>query len=200
MPRIRALHLAEVGVPGAAIGVVAGAVVGLLAVVVGQPVGWAAVSALTLGLPLALLGGGYGMLVARGWFRPGVFAPVAIYWMVGFPLSRLLHETVTPVLLGGSATPPSDILTFLLFQALVSMGFAIGFIWLHERIAPVWLMQIQDHNPDAQRVFGTYAEHAEVMWEARERKRARRLAARDRAPGVSSSSGGGTKVRSRRSS
>lgn len=199
MSSSRARDLAEVGVPGAAIGAVGGVVVGLLALVVGQPAGWAAVSALTLGLPLALLGGGYGMLVARGWFRPGVFAPVALYWMAGFPLARLLHETVTPVLLGGNATPPDGVLTFLVFQALVSMGFAIGFIWLHERVAPLWLMRIQGHNPDAQRVFVTYAEHAEAMWVARERKRARRQAGRDRAPAVAPS-GGGTRVKSRRSS
>jgi hypothetical protein len=198
MPRIRALQLAEVGAPGAVIGAAGGVVVGLLAMVVGQPAGWAAVSALTIGLPLALLGGGYGMLVARGWFRPGVFAPVAFYWMVGFPLSRLLHETVTPVLLGGNATPPSDVLTFLAFQALVSMGFTIGFIWLHERIAPYWLMRIQDDNPYAHRVFGVYTEHAQVMWETRERKRARRQAGRDRP--VASPTGGAAKVRSRRSS
>jgi hypothetical protein len=196
MTRPRALDLAEVGLPGAAIGAVSGVVVGLLAIVVGQPLGWAAVGALTLGVPLALFGCGYGMLVARGWFRPGVFAPVAFYWMVGFPLSRLLHETVTPVLLGGNATPPSEVLTFLAFQALVSMGFAIGFIWLYERIAPSWLMRIQDHNADARRVFGVYAEHAQTMWEARELKRARRQAGR--VPAGASS--GGARVKSRRSS
>jgi hypothetical protein len=196
MSRPRALDLAEVGLPGAAIGAVSGVVVGLLAIVVGQPIGWAAVGALTLGLPLALFGVGYGMLVARGWFRPGVFAPVAFYWMVGFPVSRLLHETVTPVLLGGNSTPPSDVLTFFAFQALVSMGFAIGFIWLYERIAPYWLMRIQDHNADARRVFGIYAEHAQTMWEARERKRARRQAGR--VPAASSS--GSARVKSRRSS
>jgi hypothetical protein len=198
MTRTRALQLAEVGVPGAVIGAVSGAVVGALAVVVGQPIGWAAVGALTLGLPLALLGGGYGAIVARGWFRPGVFAPVAIYWMLGFPLSRLVHETVTPVLLGGNPTPPSDVLTFLAFQALVSMGFAIGFIWLYERIAPYWFMHIHDHNPDAHRLFAVYAQHATAMWEARESKRARRVTGRDRTRTASSS--GGARVRSRRSS
>jgi hypothetical protein len=57
---------------------------------------------------------------------------------VGFPLARLAHETLTPVLLGGNPTPPDDVVTFLAFQALVSMGFAIGFIWLYERITPAW--------------------------------------------------------------
>jgi hypothetical protein len=199
MSKTRALQLAELGVPGAAIGAASGAVVGLLAAAVGQPTGWAAVGALTLGVPLALLGAGYGAIAATGWFRPGVFAPVAIYWMLGFPLSRLVHETVTPVLLGGSPTPPSDVLTFLLFQALVSMGFAIGFIWLHERIAPHWLMRIQDHNPAAQRMFAVYVKQASAMWEARESKRARRGTGRDR-PRAAASSSGAARARSRRSS
>jgi hypothetical protein len=197
MTRSRALQLAEVGVPGAAIGAVCGSLVGGLAALVGQPVGWAAVGALTLGVPLALLGGGYGAIAAGGWFRPGVFAPVAIYWMLGFPLSRLVYETLTPVLLGGSPTPPSDVLTFLAFQALVSMGFSIGFIWIHERIAPHWLMRIQDHNPAADRMLGVYVNQASAMWEARESKHARQATSR-RPPTVSS--GGGTRVKSRRSS
>jgi hypothetical protein len=199
MSRSRALQLAELGVPGAAIGAASGAVVGLLAAAVGQPIGWAAVGALTLSVPLALLGAGYGAIAATGWFRPGVFAPVAIYWMLGFPLSRLVHETVTPALLGGSFTPPSDVLTFLLFQALVSMGYAIGFIWLHERIAPHWLMRIQDHNPAAQRLFAVYLKQASAMWEARESKRARRSTGRDR-PRAAASSSGAARARSRRSS
>jgi hypothetical protein len=199
MSKTRALQLAELGVPGAAVGAASGAVVGLLAAAVGQPIGWAAVGALTLGVPLALLGAGYGAIAATGWFRPGVFAPVAIYWMLGFPLSRLVHETVTPALLGGSFTPPSDVLTFLLFQALVSMGFAIGFIWLHERIAPHWLMRIQDHNPAARSMFAVYVKQASAMWEARESKRARRNTGRDR-PRVAASSSGAARARSRRSS
>ncbi len=180
MPTTRARNLIELGVPGAATGLIAGVVVAALATLVGQPVVWAAAGALTLGLPLALLGGGYGVLVAAGLFRPGVFSPVAIYWMIGFPLARLLHESVTPTLLGGGVTPPADVLTFLAFQALVSMGYAIGFIWLHERLAPYWLMRIKDHNPEAQQVFSRYAEHAEHMWEARERQRAQRRANAER--------------------
>jgi hypothetical protein len=194
----RAHQLAEVGAPGAAIGVIAGAIVGGMGVLVGHPVGWAVVSALVLGVPLALLGGGYGVLVALGYFKPGVFAPAALYWMLGFPLSRLLHETVTPVLLGGTPTPPSDVLTFLVFQSLVSMGFAIGFIWTYERIAPTWSTRIKDHNPYAQRVYARYVEHAEVMWETRKLRRARRAAGQDARPAASS--GAAARVRSRRSS
>jgi hypothetical protein len=167
-------QVAEVTVPGAVIGVLAGAVVGVMAALVGQPVGWALTGAVTLGIPLALLGGGYGAIVALGRVRPGVFTPAAVLWLVGFPFARLLHETITPVLLGGSPTPPDSIPTFLAFQALISPGFAIGFVWLFERLMPAWLVSIKDHNPIAERVYAGYAMHAATVWEARERKRARR--------------------------
>jgi hypothetical protein len=143
---------------------------------VGQPVGWAFTGAATLGLSLAVVGAVYGVLVGLGHAKPGVFAPAALVWFVGFPLARLVHETTTPVLLGGSPTPPDDVLTFLAYQALVSMGFAIGFIWLYERITPNWVYRIKEHNPYAQRVYRSYVAHAEAMWAAREHKRARRAA------------------------
>jgi hypothetical protein len=94
--------------------------------------------------------------------------------MVGFPVSRLVHETVTPAVLGGSPTPPDDVLTFLAFQALVSLGFAIGFIWLFERVTPAWLVAIKGRNPAAEQLYSHYAHHAAAMFEARERRRARR--------------------------
>lgn len=172
----RVRQLAEVSATGAVIGVLGGAVVGGLAAVVGQPVGWAFTGAVTLAVPLAVVGAAYGVLVGLGHAKPGVFAPAALVWLVGFPLARLVHETTTPVLLGGSPTPPDDVVTFLAFQATVSLGFAIGFIWLYERITPAWLIQIKDHNPYAQRVYARYLAHAEAVWAARERKRARRAA------------------------
>lgn len=167
--RIRAL--AEVAVPALASGAVAGLVVAGLAAMVGQPVGWAAMSAVTLGLPIALLGGGYGLLVASGRVRLGVFAPAAVYWMIGFPLARLLHETWTPALLGGSPAPPADPWGFLAYQGLVSLGFAVGFVWLNERLAPRWLLRIKAHNPIAHQLFHTYAREAEQMQEAKQRRR-----------------------------
>jgi hypothetical protein len=170
----RVTQLAEISAPGAAIGVIAGAVVGGMSLFAGFPVGWAIVGMLTLGVPLALFGAGYAVLIALGHFKVGVFAPAAVYWMVGFPVSRFVHETMTPAVLGGSPAPPDDILTFLAFQALVSLGFAIGYIWMFERITPAWLVNIKDHNPAAERLYGRYAHHAAAMWEARERRRARR--------------------------
>ena len=173
-----ARQLAEIGAPGAVIGVIAGAVLGVLAGIVGQPLGWALTGAVMLAVPLACVGGCYGVLTGLGHAKPGMFTPAAVLWLVGFPLSRLWHETMTPVVLGGPATPPDDVVTFLLYQALVSMGFAIGFIWLYERITPHWLIQIKAHNPYAQQMYACYAAHAEAVWTAREHRRARRAAAR----------------------
>lgn len=162
---------AEVAVPGLASGVVAGLVVAGLGALVGLPLGWAAMSALTLGLPMALLGAGYGFLVATARVRLGVFAPAAFYWLLGFPLARLVHETVTPALLGGSLTPPDDLWGFLAYQGLISLGFAVGFVWLNERFMPRWLFRIKDHNPVAHRLFHLYAHEAEQMERTRAGRR-----------------------------
>jgi hypothetical protein len=188
-----ARQLAEIGAPGAAIGVLAGAVVGGLAGFASQPLAWAVTGAVAIAVPLGLFGACYGVLVGLGYAKPGMFTPVALVWLVGFPLSRLVHQTMTPVLLGGSPTPPDDVVTFLAFQALISMGFAFGFIWLYERITPAWLVQVKARNPYAERVYASYVAHAEAVWTAREHRRARRAARR----GVSS--GAGSQVRTKRS-
>ena len=175
---LRARWLAEFAVPGAVVGAAAGLVVGLMTSVVGYPLSFAVAGTLALGLPLAVLGWGYGVLVGAGQVRVGVFAPAALYWLVGFPAARLLHDTMTPVLLGGSPSPPADVVGFLAYQALVSVGFAVGFVWLHERLLPHWLRRISDHNPVAREVFDAAAARAEAMATARDRERARERAQR----------------------
>ncbi|WP_157248062.1 hypothetical protein [Nonomuraea typhae] len=121
-------HSLEPALPGAAIGAVAGLAAGGLTLLAGQPAGRAALSALALAVPLALFGGAYGLLRDRPPFKPGAFAPVALFWMVAFPLSRLLQESLA------GAGMRDGVLTFLGYQAMVSVGFAIGFVWLHERL------------------------------------------------------------------
>jgi hypothetical protein len=196
MMTTRVRQLAEIGAPGAAIGVISGTVVGAMSLFAGFPVSWAVVGVLTLGVPLALLGGTYGVMVALGYFKPGTFTPAALFWLVGFPVSRLVHETLTPVVLGGSPTPPADIPTFLIFQGLVSMGFAIGFVWMFERTTPPWLVSIKDHNPAAAQLYTRYAHHAAAVWEARERKLARRSLQLGKQPATAAA---GARGRSRRS-
>lgn len=166
-------RLGELAVPGAVVGMAAGFVAGGLALVVGQPPGWAMVTALTLGVPLGLLGGLYGVLVGSGKVRIGVFAPAALFWFVGFPPARLAHEVLSGLVLGGVAGWPSDLVGFLAYQAMVSLGWAIGFLWLHERIAPGWLRRVRAGNPRAAELFERYVVHAAALAEARERRRSR---------------------------
>ncbi|MCG5220939.1 hypothetical protein [Streptosporangium sp. KLBMP 9127] len=170
----RVRRLGELALPGFAIGVAAGVIAGGLSLIAGQPAGWGLASALALGLPLAVFGGMYGVLMGKEIFRPGVFAPAGLYWMVAFPISRLCHETVTSTLVTGSPQLREDLLAFLAFQALISLGFAIGFIWLHERITPRWLMRIQAGNPEARRLLAKYVQHAEILWQGREQRRTAR--------------------------
>jgi hypothetical protein len=171
-------HLGQLALPGVAIGAFAGPAALGLALVAGQPVGWALATGLALGLPLALLGGVFGLLMAAGMISPGVFAPTALYWLAGFPLARLAHEVLVGLFLTGRPALPPDVTGFLAYQAIVSFGFAIGFSWLYERVAPGWLRRIRHGNPRAERLFQFYLRHAEAQWKARESRRQAREAAR----------------------
>nr|WP_042195973.1 hypothetical protein [Kibdelosporangium sp. MJ126-NF4]CEL22330.1 hypothetical protein [Kibdelosporangium sp. MJ126-NF4]CTQ89185.1 hypothetical protein [Kibdelosporangium sp. MJ126-NF4] len=176
----RVRELAEVGFPGFTVGFVAGCVAGLMALVVGQPLGWALVAALSLAVPLGLLGAAYSVLVAFGKVRLGGFAPACLFWLVGFPLARLLQEVLTHLVLTGVPGVPSNVPGFLAYQGIISTGFAIGFLWTHERLAPRWWHRMSGHNPAAARVYDRYASHARVMWEAREARNRRREASKSR--------------------
>jgi hypothetical protein len=123
------------GIPGAFVGLAAGVIAGGLAALVGQPLGWALVTTVALGLPLGAFGGGFGLLTSAGLLPAGRFAPVALYWLVAFPLARLVHEITVGLVLTGQFRLPPDLAGFLAYQGIVSFGWAIGFLWLHERIA-----------------------------------------------------------------
>ncbi|WP_188190174.1 hypothetical protein [Nonomuraea sp. SYSU D8015] len=159
-------HSIELALPGASIGAVAGAMAGGLTLFAGAPTGVAAVSALALAAPLALFGGLYGVLLGHGVLRPGTFGPAGLYWMAAFPLSRLLQESVAGV--GGMA---DGLLPFVAYQAMVALGFAIGFVWMHERLMPYWLLRRAGANPRAKALLGSYVRYAEAL---RARKGARR--------------------------
>jgi hypothetical protein len=132
----------ELGLPGFAVGFMAGAAAGVMALVVGQPIGWAVVAVATLGIPLGLLGGVYSLLLVYGKVPAGRFAPACLFWLFAFPLSRLLQEVLTRLVLTGEPGFPPDVLGFLAFQAIISAGFAIGFLWLHDRAAPRWWLRL----------------------------------------------------------
>jgi hypothetical protein len=171
---MRLFQLARLTMPGLIVGFIAGVVAGGLAAFVGQPAGWALVSALTLGIPLGVLGAGYTMLLINDKVRLGGFAPAAMYWLIGFPLARLLHEVLTHLILTGTPSLPPDPLGFLAYQGIVSAGFAVGFLWLHERFAPRYWQRLAQHDPAARQVYLRYAKHAQAVVEANERRRAAR--------------------------
>jgi len=161
--------------PGLAVGFIAGVFAGGLTAIVGQPAGAAVVAALALGVPLALLGGGYTMLLINKRVRLGGFAPVALYWLIAFPLARLLHELTVTWYVDGSATLPPETLGFLAFQGIISLGFAIGFLWLHERVAPRWWRRLAESGDEvAEEVYLRYAGYARVLYETKERRKAMR--------------------------
>ena len=159
-------QLAEFSVPATAVGAAAGLIAGGLAAFVGQPAGWAVVTGLGLGVPLMLFGAGYAVLVGLGKVPAGVFAPAAVYWVIGFPLALLVHAVVTEWVVAGTPGLPPEPWKFLAFRALVSMGFAIGFLWMHEQLGRHWWTRILDHNQYARRTVEQYT-HLAAALEAR---------------------------------
>lgn len=159
-------QLAEYSVPAVSVGAAAGMIAGGLAAFVGQPAGWAVLTGLGLGVPLMLFGTGYAVLVALGKVPAGVFAPAAVYWVIAFPLALLVHAVVTEWVVAGSPGLPPEPWKFLAFRALVSMGFAIGFLWMHEQIGRLWWPHILDRNLYARRVVEQYT-HLAAALEAR---------------------------------
>lgn len=176
-------HLGELALPGAGIGATAGVAAVGLALLAGQPIGWALATGVGLGLPMVLLGGGFGLLLGAGVVSPGVFAPAALYWFIAFPVARVAHEMLVGLIVVGRPALPPDLPGFLAYQAIVSLGFAIGFGWLHERIAPGWVRRIRHRNPAADRLYAFYLRHAEAQWKVRESRRRARAAGRGTAGG-----------------
>jgi hypothetical protein len=143
---------------------------GGLAAVVGLPLGYTVLTALGLGIPLAIFGAGYDVLLASGRIRLGGVVPVALYWLPAFPLARLLHEVVIDVGSRRSIALPEALLPFLAYQAILSIGFAIGFLWLHEQLATLWWPRIRNHNPVAARYVSQYTRQAAATQQRKESK------------------------------
>lgn len=171
--RLTGRQQAELLVPGAAIGLTAGFVAGVVAALSGLHLGYVLGMAVGLGVPLALAGAGYEYLLATGRVRfSGVF-PAAVYWLFVFPLARVIHELAVDLFAGKPLALPDQLLPFLAYQALVSVGFTVGFMWLHEHVAPLWWVRIGDRNPRA-------AEYVAVKVRQAERLEQRKQSAKDK--------------------
>lgn len=170
----RLTRLGELMLPGAGIGALAGVFAGLATVAIGLPWGLGAVNALGLAIPMAIFGGIYTVLCARGIMPVGVFGPVALYWLVGFPLSRMVQEASAGLYLQGSPGLSTELWAFLAYQAILAPGLAFGYIWLHERLVPLWLFRIRDHNPLAAGLAQAYLVYASRVHDQKVRRDARR--------------------------
>lgn len=151
----------ELVFPGFAIGMLSGCVAGAVALGGGLPGGYAVAMALSLGLSLGLFGVGYNVLLAQGKVRLGGVAPAALFWLFAFPISRLINEVAVDLYAGkGLGFQDGGIGPFLLYQAMLSLGFTVGFIWMHEYVFSYWWIWIRGHNPVADHYILQYQSQA----------------------------------------
>jgi hypothetical protein len=131
-------QVVELTLPGVAIGVLTGGILGVVVAGGGEP------------FHVALFAGaGYEILVAKGRVPLGMLTPVALYWAVAFTLCRVFQTALLDLYAGSEVAVPHGWLDFVTYQALVSVGFGIGYWWLHENFAPLWWIRIRERNPVA---------------------------------------------------
>lgn len=117
-------------VTGAMVGQLTGLLTGALSMLGGAPLGSAVLVALALGVPLALFGAGYDLLVERRRFRAGGIVEVAGYFALAFPVARLLQT----LLVSAGRAPAEGWFSFLTFQALMGSLYGLGFLLLHIQV------------------------------------------------------------------
>ena len=175
-------QVAELLVPGAVIGLLGGLIAGGLAVVGGLPLEITLVAAVALALPLAIAGAGYDLLLSKGKIPLGPLTPAGIYWAVAFPIARVIHAAVTNLAAGDRVAVPHGWLDFVVYNMLLSVGFAIGFWWLHQNFAPRWWFHLRDRNPVADHIMRRQLQYLYLMQEHRDQRRQSRRGASASAP------------------
>jgi hypothetical protein len=167
----------DLALPGVLIGLLGGIVAGGLVAITDQSLAVVLVATVSLGVPLAVGGAAYDLLLAMGRAPLGMLAPAALLWAVASPPARLLEATAVNVVAGEQVAVPHGWLSFAVYQVLVAVPFAIGFWWLHENFAPRWWFHIRNRNPVADhfvRVKLEYAVHAEAEKEQRRQSKKKR--------------------------
>jgi hypothetical protein len=167
----------ELALPGAMIGPIGGLIAGAFAALGGLSLPVVLVAGFGLGIPLAIGGVVYELLLATGRFPLGTLAPAAMLWAVAFPLSCVFAAALTDLAAGSSVAVPNGWLAFVVYQVLVAVPFAIGFWWLHENFVPRWWFHIRDRNPVADEFIRrqlAYAGEAEAEKERRRQRKRRR--------------------------
>jgi hypothetical protein len=171
-------QVVELTLPGVAIGLLAGAIAGGLAAAGGLAFHVALFAGVALGVPLALAGAGFEILLARGTAPLGMLTPVALYWAVCFPVVRVLHAGLVELYAGAGVAVPYGWLDFVVYQVLLSVGFAIGYWWLHENFAPRWWYHLRERNPVADHFVRIQLQYAAAAEERQQQKRERRKRSR----------------------
>ena len=162
---------AELALPGILVGLLGGLIVGGLSAVGNLSWQVALFAGVTFAVPLALAGAGYELLLARGRLALSALTPVAIYWAVAFPVVRVLHAWMLSLYAGETVAVPYGWLSFVVYQVLLSVGFAIGYWWLHENFAPRWWFHLRDRNAVANFFIRHQLEYAAIAERERERKK-----------------------------
>ena len=166
----------ELALPGTLIGPLGGAVAAGFAAMGGQSAAVIVTAFVGLGIPLALGGAAYEVLLATGRIPIGTLTPAALLWAVVFPVACVIAAALVDLVAGTSVAVPNGWLAFIVYQVLVAVPFAIGFWWLHENFVPRWWFHIRERNPVADhfiRVQLAYAEKAEAEHVRKRRRKSR---------------------------
>jgi hypothetical protein len=175
-------QMLELAAPGIAIGVLCGIITGGALAAGGLAFDIALFAGVALALPLALAGAGFELLLARGRFPLSALTPVVLFWVVAFPIVRIMHAGVLDLYAGEEVAVPNGWLDFIVYQVLLSVAFGIGYWWLHENFAPRWWYHLRDRNPVAAQYMGVLIEHV-VETEQRDQQRKQRRRKQRRDPG-----------------
>ena len=172
-------RLLELALPGIAIGLLGGLIAGSAMAAGGLALDVAVFAAVTLALLLALAGAGFELVLATGRFPLSALTPVALYWVVAFPLVRIIHAAALSLYAGDAVAVPHGWLDFIVYQMLLSVGFGIGYWWLHENFAPRWWFHVRERNPVAARYMDVLLYQIAVSDEREQRRNRRRKSRRD---------------------
>ena len=162
----------ELLVPGAAIGLLGGVIAGGLGAYGGLSLPLTLIAAVSLAVPLALAGAVYELLLTKGRIPLSVLGPMAIFWAIAFPIARAINASVVNLSAGDPVAVPHGWLDFMVYNMLLSVGFAIGFWWLHQSYAPRWWFRLRDRNPVAH--YFITSQLAFVNWQAEQRQAERK--------------------------
>jgi hypothetical protein len=173
-------QVADFSAPGAAIGLLGGVIAGALLAISGLSVGLTLVAAIGLAIPLAATGAVYEILLAKGRLPMGTLSGAAMVWAVAWAPIRVVHAAVVDVFAGNPVAMPQGFASFVVYQVLVSVPFAIGFWWLHENFAPRWWFHIRDRNPVADEFIRVQLQYAGAAEEEKARREQVRLQKRAR--------------------